>query len=236
MQLQEIERSVLALIGYDRYSSLSVDTDSEKAADFALLHRCVNIARDEIRIGTIIPAILKHATTISTVAATKQYLIANTDFDIPVKVRYTTSDSEFELEKATPVNLLDKVDKTTTQGTPSVYQIFGSSGAQVYIELYEIPETAGESVDIDYKPVLSDVTNATSEDIIMLKYSLTVIKIAAAYAFQFIKKDMANFDKWLLLGRADFKEINLRETGFDTSPTIKTEPLLVNKRKGRYTI
>lgn len=237
MILSDIEKSILIAIGYDRYSDLSVDTDATKIDDFAMLHRCVNIARDEIRLNTIIPALLKHATVITTVAGTKQYTISDTDFDIPVKAYFTDSGgSQKELIKVSPINILDKIATLTTAGTPICYQIFGSTSAGLsYIELLPVDDVGG-TLDIDYKPVLTDVTLASGEDTIMKKYPLTVIKIAIAWAAQFIKKDDKLFDKFILLGRADFKEINLREINSDPDNNLQVDSLLAKRRVGRLTI
>ncbi|MBU2249904.1 MAG: hypothetical protein KKD77_24375, partial [Gammaproteobacteria bacterium] len=71
MILQNIERIVLSLIGYDRYSALSVDTNAEKIEDFANLHTCVNLAREEIKLNTLIPSILKWTSATATAASTK---------------------------------------------------------------------------------------------------------------------------------------------------------------------
>jgi hypothetical protein len=235
MTLQNIETAILQLVGYDVYSSLSVD--SSKTEEFSLLHRCVNIARDEIRLNTIIQALLKHTTTISSVDGTKRYTISNTDFDIPIVARYKTSSDEIKLIRTDALNVLDDIGSTTDEGTPSHYQIFGSTSAGLsYVELFPVPDTSGETLDMDYKPVLTDLISASDEDIILKKYPMTVIKIATAWAFQFLKKDDKNFDKWTVLGFADFPKINLRETGFDKDPTVKIDSLVAQRRKDRYTL
>ena len=73
MTLAQIERIILANIQYDRYSALSVDTDPGKVEDFANLHTCVNLAREEIKLNTTIPSLLKWTTAATTTAGTKAY-------------------------------------------------------------------------------------------------------------------------------------------------------------------
>ena len=168
MNLRQIEEITLQNVGFDRYSSLSVDTNSEKGEDFANLHVCVWLAREEIKLNTLIPSLLK-LTTLTTVANQKAYSLPS-DFDIPYKARYRTASDEWELDQVYSENLLDVVGKTTDTGSPSWYRIFGSSSNLIQLELYNIPDTAGESADIEYKPILSNITTATSYDVIMNKY------------------------------------------------------------------
>ena len=52
MILSDIERFILQIVGHKRYSELSVSKDADDIEDFSFLHRCVNLARDEIRLGT----------------------------------------------------------------------------------------------------------------------------------------------------------------------------------------
>lgn len=237
MILSSIETIVLANIGYDRYADLSVNTDTEKMADFALLHKCVHMAREEIKFGCAIPGLLKHATSITPSTTQARNTIAETDFDIPTVVRYTPpSGDTYYLERANPENLLTKVSSLTGNGDPSFYVPFGATAAGLsYIEIYPIPSTAG-ALDIDYKPVLTELTTSTDEDILMKKYFMTIIKIATAFAFQIIKKDNANFGAWITIGRTDFKDINIREAAFNASNTLKTDGLLATKRNQRYTV
>lgn len=236
MNLQNIETIVLKNIKYDSYASLSADTDTAKMEDFSILHSCIYLAREEIKLNCLIPALLKHATQIATVAGTKAYTISDTDFDLPIALRYTTSDSQIQLTRRTYENILEVVEKTTTQGTPTYYIPFGSTSAGLSkIELFPIPEKSNEYLDIDYKPTFSVLTTNTDEDLIMLKYPLTVIKLASAYAFQLLRQDKENFATWINLGRIDFKEINLREVGFDYKPDIMTDEFIRSKRNDRYT-
>lgn len=234
MNLQAIETAILGIIGRGPYSDFS--TETAFVNDFSLLHQCVNFARDEIRINCLIPAMLKHATSITPSTSVARNTISDTDFDIPVVVRYTQNSNTIYLKRANPNNLLDKISNLTDSEDPAVYQIFGATSVGLsYIEIYPVPKIAG-TLDIDYKPVLTDVSATTDEDIIMKKYAMCVIQIASAYAFQMIIKDNANFDKWIIVGRAHFKGINLREIGSDNDPSIKPDPLLSQNRKGRYTI
>lgn len=237
MTLQQIEEIILQTVGYTRYSVLSIDTSTEPAEDFAILHKCVWMARTEILRGTNLPGMMKHATNISTVAGTKRYTISDTDFDIPLKVRYDDGTLQKDLVKAVPDNILDYVDDVDTQGTPTVYMMFGSTAAGLsYIELYNVPDTSSQTVSIDYLPVLANLTASTDEDLIMKKYPETVIKIASAYVFQIIKKDMVNFEKWFMFGKGDFKAINMREQNYDPNLTARPDDYLIKTRTGRRTI
>ena len=235
MTLKAIEEIILVTIGYDRYSSLSADTNAEKIEDFSFLHRCVWLAREEIKVNTLIPSILKRSSANKTTAGTKAYSLP-TDFDIPVKVRYRSASSEFDLDRVYPENLMQKLggNLTTTQGTPSLYMIFGNSSDVAQIELYLIPDTTNQEYDVEYKPVLANLTTSTDEDLIMNKYPLTVIKFATAYAFQFIKKDDTGFDKYFLMGMADLPKINLREINSDSLYKELPDPLTRRRRQTRF--
>lgn len=237
MTLQTIETLILRNLKYDLYADLSVDADAGKIADFSMLHHSVWLAREEIKLNCMIPALLKHATRITTVAGTSSYTISDTDFDLPIAVRYITSDDEFPLTRKSYENISDVVEKpSSTQGTPAYYIMFGSTSAGLSkIEPKPIPDVAG-SIDIDYKPVLSVLTVSTEIDLIMSKYPMTVVKLASAYAFQLIRQDKANFVDWLRFGYNDFKEINLREIGFDYKPDMFVEELIKNKRRTRLTL
>ena len=231
MQLSVIEPIVLMKIGGDRYSSLSVDANAEKVEDFANLHTCVNLAREEIKLNTTIPSLLKWTSAIATVASQKAYSLPS-DFDIPVKVFYTSDTEEFELEQVYPANLLEKVANTTAEGIPDWYMILGQSSALVQIELYNIPNKV-QSFKAIYKPVLTEYTISTSEDILMKKYPKTVINFATAFAFQIIKKDSAMHDKYMMLGLADCSKIDLRELKADSSYKELPDALLRTRRSSR---
>ena len=231
MILQNCEKIILSLIGFDRYSALSVDTNAEKIEDFANLHTCVNLAREEIKINTTIPSLLKWTSAIATVASQKAYSLPS-DFDIPVKIFYTDDTEEFELERVYPANLLEKVKDTTAEGTPSWYMILGESSALVQIELYNIPNKVHSFKGI-YKPVLTEYTTASNEDTIMKRYPKTVINFATAFAFQTIKKDSAMHDKYFALGLEDCRKIDLREKAADSSYRELPDSLLRNRRADR---
>lgn len=236
MNLQAIETAVLRIIGADYYADLSTSTDPGKIEDFAMLHRCVNLARDDMRMFCTIGSILKSASTITTVSGTKQYLISDTDFDLPKKVFYTNSEGKVaKLTKVTSENILQYVDNFTTAGVPIVYRIFGSSGVSPYIEVYNVPNEVG-SIDIEYSPVLADFSTATDEDVLMSRFSSTLIMLASAYAFQMLKKDDKNFDKWLALGRANYRFINFAENGADNNEIQTVDDFLSKVRKDRRTI
>ena len=237
MQLSNLETIILRNLKFDNYADISIDTDAGKVADFSMLHHSVWLAREEIKLNCMIPTLLKHATRITTVAGTSSYTISNTDFDLPIAVRYITSDDEFPLERRNYEDISDVVEKpSSTQGTPAYYIMFGSTSAGLSkIEPKPIPNVAG-SIDIDYKPVLAVLSAASDEDLVMRKYPMTVVKLASAYAFQLIRQDKANFIDWLKLGYVDFKEINLREIGFDYTPDSFVDDLIKTKRKERLTL
>ncbi|MBU2249165.1 MAG: hypothetical protein KKD77_20630, partial [Gammaproteobacteria bacterium] len=90
MILSDIETVVLMNIGGTRYSKLSASTTADDIEDFATLHKCVLFAREEIKLYANIPSILKKQ-TVTTVASQKAYDLAS-DFDIPEKVVYITTD------------------------------------------------------------------------------------------------------------------------------------------------
>ena len=232
MTLKQIEEIILMTIGADRYSSLSVDANAEKIEDFSNLHTCVNMAREEIKLNTTIPSLLKWTSATATVASTKAYSLPS-DFDIPVKVFYTEDSSEFDLEQVYPANLLQKVTKTTTEGTPSWYMVLGESSALVQIEFYNIPSKAGSFKAI-YKPVLTEYTTSTSEDILMKKYPQTVIYFATAFAFQIVKKDEKMYDKFYVMGLANCQKIDLREKMADSNYREIPDSLTRARRSARF--
>lgn len=236
MNLETIETIVLSNIKYDAYSSLSVDTNAEKILDFATLHYCVHLAREELKLNCMIPAIMKHGTQIQTSVNTRIYTVSDTDVDLVTAVFYTTSSDQFYLERRTRGNILEVVNKISTEGTPNYYIPFGATSAGLAkMELHPVPKVATEYVDFDYKPTLSVLTTSTDEDALMKKYPLTIIKIASAYAFQLLRNDNANYLKWLVSGYKDFTEINLREVGVDVKPEVEVDDLLAQKRSDRYT-
>ena len=231
MILSAIERVVLQLIGYDRYSALSVDTGPEKIEDFANLHTCVNLAREEIKLLTTIPALLKWTPSTATVASQKAYSLPS-DFDIPVKVFYTESSSEFELDQVYPANLLEKVDNTTAEGMPGLYMILGQSSSLVQIEFYDTPSKVGSYKAI-YKPILAELTVGTSSDILMTKYPNAVINFATAFAFEIIKKDTNQHDKYYAMGVSDCKKIDFRELKADSNFRELPDSLTRSRRSAR---
>lgn len=237
MTLQDIETLVLKNIGGIRYSELSASSVSEEVEDFADLHKMVLLAREEIKLNTMIPGLLKRSSANSITVGTRAYSLP-TDFDIPTKVRYRTASDEFILDQVYPDNLQDKLDsgKTTTEGTPSMYMIFGTSSDRIQIELYNIPNTSGEEYDVEYKPTLSNLTTSTDEDILMQKYPSTVIKLATAFAFYSFRKDKTQFDIWYRFGFADFAEINHREAAADENYPSLPDSLIRARRKARFSV
>lgn len=235
MNLQNIETQVLALIDYDRYADLSVDTATEKAADFALLHQCVNLARDEMKFNCSLPELYTVGTVIPSVASQAAYSMA-TDFDVPVKMFYLdTSGNIIELSQISVENLGSLVLATST-GTPSSYLMAGTSGNLIRVYLSPIPANSGESLLPVYKPVLTSLTTNTDEDILMRKYPKTIINFTTAFAFQIIKRDQTGYDKYYAYGINDCRQINLRQSSFDANSSLSAETLLSKRRQDRLTI
>lgn len=234
MQLQDIEKIVLMNIGGDRYSVLSVATDDGKIEDFAILHKCVLMAREEIKLHTSIPSILKKQ-TITTVASQKAYNLAS-DFDVPEKIIYiTTANSQFPLGQLYLGNILQKKSNITDTGTPDSYMIIGNTSNLIQMELYDTPNMAGETAYVYYKPILANITTNTGYDMIMAKYPNVVIKFATAYGFYYLRKDKTQFDIWFALGNKDLSEINKREIDSDSNYKELPNSYLRAKRIGRTT-
>lgn len=236
MTLEEIETFTLGAIGHTRYHTLSTKAaNTDDGRDFALLHRCVYLAREEIKRNTFIPGILKKQ-TIAVSANDNDYDLAS-DFDLPANVRYLTSGgAESNLTRVYHENILQKLggSKTTELGTPSLYLIAGNVSDLIQIEFYLVPDSSATAY-VFYKPVLANLTTSTDEDILMKKYPQTVIKLASAFFFQLIKKDGANFDKWYLLGTADFRKIDFLERSADSSYREIPSSSIRNQRMGRFT-
>jgi hypothetical protein len=237
MTLQQIEEIVLFNIGYDRYSSLSIDTDPSKIEDFAALHKCVWLAREDIKRNTYMPQLFTFGAVIPSVANQSNYSLP-ADYDLPVKMFYM--DTIGSVKELIPLSALSvsaaQVILGINTGTPSNYIIAGTVANLIQVYLLPTPIIAGESLLPIYKPVLANLTTSTSEDVIMKKYPETVMFLATAYAFQIIKKDSSQHDKYMALGRNDYKMISLRETSANPNAGIDTEALLTIKRTDRLTI
>lgn len=238
MTLQQIETFVLQLVGYDRYSALSVDTNSEKMEDFANLHTCVNLAREEIKMNAKIPALARFGTAVAVTSGNAQYSMP-TDFDVPIALYYypNGSTTASELSQAYIENLPSEVpvtigSATPSSGTPSQYFIVGTSSDLIQVYLYPTPDTSGFILPL-YKPVLTTLTTATDQDTIMRKYPKAVINFATAFAWQLIKKDPAQHDKYYTLGMADCDKINLREIQADSTYRDVPDSLTRQRRAGR---
>lgn len=236
MTLQQVETIVLQLIGYDRYSSLSVDTNPEKIEDFAILHNCVTLAREEIKLNTTIPALLKIGSSIQTVAGQQAYSLY-TDFDVPVKCYYTSGSDEWEPEQAYPNTIKEKVTSLTDSGSPSWYVISDTANSVtapvIQCRFYNVPNVSNDSFLFVYKPVLTEITTPTAYDILMHKYPHTVIKFATAFASQIIKKDMVSFEKFYIMGKNDCQMIDTREMGADSGLKEIPDGLIRGRRQGR---
>lgn len=238
MTLQQIETIVLSLIGYDRYADLSVSTDTEKVADFALLHNCVTLAREEIKLNTKFPAIVTIGTGITVTADNTTYSLP-TDFDIPVIMYYwqTGNSSVNKLQQIYIENPPDDIpiaigNATMPGGMPTQYMLADTASDQIQIHLYPVPQVGGIILPI-YKPVLTELTTSTDEDIIMTKYPKAVIDFATAFAFQIIKKDATAHDKYYTLGMTECEKIDLREKAGDSSYRDMPDYIIRNRRAGR---
>jgi len=232
MNLQAIETLVLQNIGYDRYSSLSVDTDAAKIEDFAMLHKCVNLAREEIKLNTNIADVMAFGTAIVTASGVAQYALP-VDFDVPVTMYYSlvAGTAGFKLARMYPQNLPSNISLTDV-GTPENYIILGNTAGVLQIYLLLTPNAAGVILPL-YKPVLAELILAADEDSLMKKYSKAVIDFASAFAFQFIKKDGANHDKYYGLGLSECAKIDLREVKADSNYYEKPPQNIINARTGR---
>lgn len=231
MNLKSIEQVVLNNIGL-RYDELSVSTDSKEVLDFAMLHTCVNLAREEIKLNTNIPDVMTFGAVIPTIAGTAQYSLP-TDFDLPITMYYATIAGQAgeKLYRMYPENLPSSVSLIDT-GTPENYLILGNSVGLLQIYLLLTPNAAGFILPL-YKPVLVELSLATSEDILMKKYSLAVINFATAFAWMILKKDQAQYDKYYAYGINDCSKIDLREIKADSN-FRELPPLSIrNARSGR---
>jgi len=232
MNLRAIETLVLQNIGYDRYSSLSIDTDPAKMEDFAMLHKCVNLAREEIKLNTNIGDIMAFGAAIVTSSGVAGYSLS-ADFDIPVTMYYAliAGTAGFKLTRMYPQNLPSNISLTDI-GTPESYVILGNTTGVLQIYLLPTPNAAGVILPL-YKPVLTELILPADEDSIMKKYSKTVIDFASAFAFQFIKKDGANHDKYYGLGIAECSKIDLREIRADSNFKELPSKYLMGQRSAR---
>ena len=233
MNLASCEKIILQNIGYDRYSALSVDTNAEKIEDFANIHTCVNLAREEIKLNTNIPALNKLSASITTIANQATYSLPS-DFDIPVKFFYESASSAWELEQIYVTNIPEsRIIHTTEIGSPLKYLILDNVAGIIQVLIAPTPSTSGEIFAPVYKPILTTLTAPTDEDIIMKKYPKTVIDFATAFAFQIIKKDEKMHDKYYALGMADSARIDLRETKADSSYKELPPASIRNARSAR---
>ena len=232
MILSAIETLVLQNIGYDRYSSLSVDTNAEKIEDFAMLHKCVNLAREEIKLNTNIADVMAFGAAIVTASGTAQYSLP-ADFDIPVAMYYalTAGTVGTKLTRVYPQNLPSNISITDI-GTPSSYLILGNTAALLQIYLLPTPDAVGVILPL-YKPVFAELILPADEDSLMRKYSKAVIDFASAFAFQFIKKDGPNHDKYYGLGIAECAKIDLRDMKSDSTFKELPSKYLMNQRAAR---
>lgn len=237
MTLEQIETIVLQMVGYDRYADLSVDTETKKIADFALLHQCVHMARHEIArnvkmFGNIVW---------DNIAVTKGLgtYDAPGDFDLPILMVWIGSGgSTYNLKQVYAENLIQKLGKPfslLSEGMPEWYAIIGQDTDLIQIALAPIPNEAG-SIGMTYYPILPNVTVSTDETVDMKKYPETITKLASAYFFQLMKKDAANFDKYYTLGFADISMIRQRESAADSNMTELPSEHLRNKRTSRHTV
>jgi len=150
-------------------------------------------------------------------------------------VIYVNSAGEWDdLYQIYLANLIQAKDDLDAEGTPDRYMILGNSSDVIQMKLYDTPDEAG-TVYVYYLPNLTNLTTSTDEDVILQKYPNTVIKFATAFAFQFFKKDAANFDKWFLLGTGDISDIRQRELSADSYMKELPEALLRARRMSRHT-
>ncbi|MFH1231875.1 MAG: hypothetical protein V1709_10310 [Planctomycetota bacterium] len=233
MNLQNIETLVLQLIKFDKYSDLSAD--ATKIADFAVLHQCVNLAREDFKINCSAPELLTIGATIPTIVNMAGYSLA-ADFDIPVAFYYATSASTNgnRLTKTTAEQLAASIALSTV-GTPTTYCILGTSGNLIQVYLLPIPDVVGFLFPL-YKPVLTALSLAADEDIILRKYPKIIINFATAYAAQMLKSDQVMYDKYYAIALSECRKIDLRQISGDTVPDLTVDTFLQTKRQDRLTI
>jgi hypothetical protein len=237
MILSTIEKLVLNNIGM-RYDELSVSTDPKEILDFAILHTCVNLAREEIKLNTKLPCLTMFGTAINTVAGTSGYNLP-TDFDIPIAIYYwAMGNSEAALLKQYYVEGLPATvpvaigGATLVTGTVYGYIIAGTSADLIQIYIIDVPDVAGIILPM-YKPVLTELSLATAEDVLLRKYSKTVINFATAFAAQLLKKDEKIHDKFYAIGLGNCRDIDLREMKADSNYHDLPSTYLMNLRAGR---
>lgn len=237
MQLQQIEKIILNNIGM-RYDELSISSDAKEVLDFAMLHTCVNLAREEIKLNTKLPCLTMIGSAITTIAGTSRYSLP-TDFDITISMYYCASGSS----KATLLQQLYMEDLPTSvpvsigvtdiaTGTPYGYIIAGTSADLIQIYLVDVPEVNGIILPV-YKPVLTELTVAADEDILMKKYPKTIINLATAFAAQILKKDEKIHDKFYQIGLGECAKIDFREVKADSNYKELPPISIINARIGR---
>jgi len=234
MRLDAIEKVVLNNIGM-RYDELSVSTDAKEILDFAMLHTCVNLAREEIKINTKIPDIMAFGAAIPTVAGTAQYSLP-ADFDLSVTMYYSTvaGMAGTKLSRMYPEDLPSSVSLVDT-GTPDSYLILGNTAGLLQIYLLLTPNAAGFILPL-YKPILTELSLAADEDILMKKYSLAVINFATAFSFQLLKKDEKMYDKFYNLGLLNCSKIDFREKTADSNYRELPPLSIRNARSARTSV
>jgi len=237
MQLKAIEQVILNNIGM-RYDELSISTDAKEILDFAILHTCVNLAREEIKLNTNIKALNKIGTAIVVASGTSVYSLPS-DFDVPITMYYWSSGGSeaIELEQMYVESLPSKIpvtvgSATPDTGTPSGYLILDTSTDLIQIALYPTPAVSGVILPV-YKPVLTEKTVSTDEDTLMKRYPKTVIDFATSFAFQLLKKDDKQHDKYYGLGLSECFKIDLREMKADSNYKDKPSSVLIARRAGR---
>jgi hypothetical protein len=234
MTLQQIETFVLMNIGGSRYTEMSISSDPNVIEDFSLLHNCVDFARDEVKINTYCPQMEKFGTAIVASAGTSGYPLPS-DFDVPIAIYYAAQVSTVgaRLTKVYAENLPETVN-IDEQGTPDSYILNDVDSDLASITILPVPDKVGYILPL-YKPTITPLTLSTAEDILMRKYSLTVVKFATAFFFQLIKKDMANFASWYGMGMQDCQKITQRELDSDSSYREKPDDLMRRRRMARNT-
>lgn len=215
MRLDAIEQVVLNNIGM-RYDELSVSAEPKDILDFSMLHTCVNLAREEIKLNTNISCVMTFGAAIVTTAGTANYPLP-ADFDIPVTMYYAlvAGTAGFKLTQIYAQNLPSNISLLDT-GTPETYIILGTTLGIMDIYVLPTPNAVGVILPV-YKPVFTSLVLPADEDILMRKYPKTVIDFATAFAFQLLKKDPTQHDKFYGLGLAECQKIDLREKTADSN-------------------
>jgi len=211
------------------------------ANDIALMEQNVNLAIDEVKLNTLIAALIQTTTLVTqdrSATLNPTYSVVVTDFDVPVIIRYIDSNGDqWDMTMADAQTIRSLVPDLRETGRPEVFRINGNTAGIVDIDFHLITRYAGESIVVEYLPIIAEVSLDPDENLIMKKYAPTIIKLATGYSFHNIIQNFDQGDKWIAKGMADFTKIGSREMN---GPAYNKLPTPVAKlreaRQNRRTI